>query len=94
VLGPGRYRILDAVNRWGSIQAAAKVLGMGYKPLWTRITATERRLGHPQMIKDRSDSRLIPEAEELMKSYLRLARLVATESDEVFDRIMKASLER
>ena len=46
------------------------------------------------MIKDRSGSRLTPEAGDLMKSYLRMARLVATESDEVFDRIMKASLER
>ena len=45
MLGSGRYRILDAVKRLGSLQAVAKELGMGYKALWARITATERRLG-------------------------------------------------
>ena len=93
VLGPGRYRILEAVQRLGSLQAAAKELGMGYKALWARITATERRLGHALLIKNRSGSRLTSEAEDLMKRYLRMTRLVATESDEVFEWIIKEALE-
>jgi molybdate transport system regulatory protein len=81
------------VQRLGSLQAAAKELGMGYKALWARITATERRLGHALLIKDRSGSRLTPEAEDLMKRYLRMNRLVSSECDEVFDWVIKESLE-
>ncbi len=93
VLGPGRFCILEAIQRLGSLQAAAKELGMGYKALWARITATERRLGHPLLIKDRSGSRLTPEAEDLMKRYQRLNRLVSSECDEVFDVVIRDSLE-
>jgi len=93
VLGPGRFCILEAIQRLGSLQAAAKELGMGYKALWARITATERRLGHPLLIKDRSGSRLTSEAEDLMKRYQRLNRLVASECDEAFDVVIRESLE-
>ncbi len=93
VLGPGRYCILESVQRLGSLQAAARELGMGYKALWARITATERRLGHPLLVKDRSGSRLTPEAEDLMRRYLRMNRLVSTECDEVYDHVIRESLE-
>ena len=93
VLGPGRFCILEAIQRLGSLQAAAKELGMGYKALWARITATEHRLGHLLLIKDRSGSRLTPEAEDLMKRYQRLNRLVSSECDEAFDVVIRESLE-
>lgn len=92
VLGPGRYRILDAVQRLGSLQAAARELHMGYKALWARITATERRLGLALLIKDRSGSRLTPEAEDLMRRYRRMNRMVSTECDEVFDIVIRDAL--
>lgn len=93
VLGPGRYRILEAVQRLGSLLAAAKELQMGYKALWARITATESRLGLPLLIKNRSGSRLTPEAEDLMQRYQRMNRLVTTECDEVFDLVLRDVLE-
>ena len=92
VLGPGRYRILDAIQRLGSLQAAAKELRMGYKALWARITATERRLGLVLLEKDRTGSRLTPEAEDLMLRYRRMNRLVNTECDEVFDVVIRSAL--
>ncbi|MCF8109817.1 MAG: LysR family transcriptional regulator [Desulfohalobiaceae bacterium] len=92
VLGPGRYRILDAIQRLGSLQAAAKELRMGYKALWARITATERRLGLVLLEKDRTGSRLPPEAEVLMQRYRRMNRLVNTECDEVFDVVIRSAL--
>lgn len=94
VLGPGRYRILEAVQRLGSLQAAARELRMGYKALWARITATERRLGLALLEKDRSGSRLTREAEDLMRRYRRMNRLVSTECDEVFDIVIRNALNR
>ena len=45
VFGLGRYRMLDAVKRLGSLQAAAKELKMSYRAIWARVSATEKRLG-------------------------------------------------
>ena len=42
VFGLGRLRILEAIQRLGSINAAAKELKMGYRAIWGRITASER----------------------------------------------------
>ena len=92
VLGPGRYRMLDAIQRLGSLQAAARELKMGYKALWARLTATERRLGIVLLHKDRTGSRLTPEAEDLMRRYQRLNRLVSAECDEGFDIVIRSQL--
>lgn len=93
VFGSGRYRILDAVQRLGSLMAASKELNMSYKALWARITATERRLGLSLLIKDKTGSRLTPEAEDLMKRFRRANAIVASECDEVFAAIIKNALE-
>ncbi len=93
VFGSGRYRILDAVQRLGSLMAAAKELNMSYKALWARITATERRLGMPLLIKGSTGSRLTPEAEDLMKRFRRVNTLVVSECDEVFASVIKDALE-
>lgn len=45
IFGIGRLKMLEAIDRNGSIQAAAKELKMSYRALWGRITATENRMG-------------------------------------------------
>ena len=45
IFGLGRLKMLEAIERQGSIQAAAKELKMSYRALWGRITATENRMG-------------------------------------------------
>jgi molybdate transport system regulatory protein len=92
VLGPGRYRMLEAVRRLGSLQSAARELRMSYKALWARISATEARLGQALLNKDRSGSRLTPAAEELLQRYIRLDRRVAAECDELFASLMRDAL--
>ncbi len=94
VLGPGRYRMLEAIQQTGSLLAAARELGMGYKALWARITATEHRLDLSLLEKDRTGSRLTPEAKDLMKRYRRMNRMVSAECDEAFEFVIKDSLER
>jgi molybdate transport system regulatory protein len=93
VFGTGRYRILDAVQRLGSLNAAARELNMSYKGLWSRIQATESRLGWPLLIKDKTGSRLTPEAEDLLKRYRRVNHMIISECDEVFDEFIRSALE-
>jgi len=92
VFGTGRYRILEAVQRLGSLKAAAEELNMGYKGLWARIKATEHRLGWPLLVRSRGGSCLTPEAEDLLKRFRRFDRMVAGECDEVFDELVKDAL--
>ena len=51
VLGPGRLRIFDSIQRTGSMHAAAKELGMSYRAVWGKIKATEERLGERLLVK-------------------------------------------
>jgi molybdate transport system regulatory protein len=90
VFGLGRYRILEAVQRLGSLQAAAQELKMSYRAIWARISATEARLGKPLLIRDPTGSRLTPLGETLLKQFHRLLKLVETESDDVYDDLMAA----
>ena len=93
VFGLGRYRILEAVQRLGSLQAAAQELKMSYRAIWARITATEARLGKPLLIREPKGSRLTPLGETLLKQFQRLLRIVETESDAVYQDLMAAYLD-
>jgi len=90
VFGLGRYRILEAVQRLGSLQAAAQELKMSYRAIWARISATEERLGKPLLIRDPHGSRLTPLGETLLKQFHRLLKIVETESNDVYDDLMAA----
>jgi molybdate transport system regulatory protein len=93
VFGLGRYRILEAVQRLGSLQAAAQELKMSYRAIWARISATEERLGKPLLIREPKGSRLTPLGETLLKQFQRLLRLVEAESDDVYGDLMAAYLD-
>ena len=92
VFGLGRYRILSAVERCGSLNAAAKELKMSYRAAWGRIKATEARIGRPLVVREGKGSRLTAHAQLLMKQFRRLHALVESESDEVFAQLMEAPL--
>jgi molybdate transport system regulatory protein len=93
VFGLGRYRILESVQRLGSLQAAAQELKMSYRAIWMRIRATEERLGKPLLIRDPHGSRLTPLGETLLKQFQRLLKIVETESDDVYKDLMAAYLD-
>ncbi len=93
VFGRGRYLILDAIGRLGSLQAAAKELKMSYRAVWCRVKASEERIGKPLVVREGRGSRLTVHAEELMKQYKRLQSVVEKESDEVYVQLMSDSLE-
>lgn len=97
VFGLGRLKILDAIERKGSIQAAAKELGMSYRGVWGRIKATEERLGEPLLYrniggKKGGGSELTPFALDLMDRFRKLHKLVSDEADNLFDALIKSDL--
>ncbi len=88
--GLGRVRILEAIQRKGSIHAAAKELGMSYRGVWGRIKATEERLGQPLLVRNiggasGGGSRLTPFAETLIRQFVDLHKKIAQDADWLFE---------
>jgi len=90
IFGLGRMRILKAVERCGSLNAAAKDLKMSYRAVWGKIKVTEEALGKPLLVKSQGGSSgggstLTPYAHILMDRYLSLSRIIDTQADELFE---------
>ena len=88
VFGLGRHRMLEAVQETGFLQAAAVRMKMSYKALWSRIRASEERMGRALVVRKGRGSALTPFAQNLMKQFRRLQLIVHQESDEVYDDLM------
>ena len=89
VFGLGRIKILEAVDRLGSLHAAAKELKMGYRAIWGRIRATEERLGELLLVRtiggsSGGGSQLTPFARMLLNQFEELHREIRQHSDRQF----------
>jgi molybdate transport system regulatory protein len=74
LMGDGRLAILEAVERSGSLSAAARELGMSYRAAWGKIRATEKRLGVVLVEgvsggSSHGGARLTPAAHELLQRF-------------------------
>ena len=91
IFGLGRLKMLEAIDRHGSIQAAAKELKMSYRALWGRITATENRMGRQLLTRNiggasGGGSQLTPFAKILLEKFREIHRRIALESDRLFEK--------
>ena len=89
-LGDGRYRILSAVQRNGSISAAARDLGLSYRKVWAQLQAMEESAPFPIMErriggKGGGASQLTDEIMILMEQFKTLRQQVNQEADRRFD---------
>ena len=89
--GDGPARLLDGVERAGSLRKAASDLGMSYNKAWRILHAAEQRLGFPLL--DRSvggslggGSHLTPQAKDLLSRYRGLAVTAAEALEAAFQR--------
>ena len=85
-LGDGRYRLLEAIERKGSINAAAKEMGMSYRKAWAQLQVMEKSAPFPLLIrrvggKDGGSSTLTPETKSLMKQFEQLRERVREETE-------------
>ena len=89
VFGFGRLRILEAIERCGSILAAAKELDMSYRAVLGKIKASEQRLGQPLVRKhiggpQGGGSQLTPFAKILVERFRQLYTVSQTTSQALF----------
>lgn len=92
IFGGGRLRMLEAIERLGSMNRAAKELNMSYRALWGRIKSTEDRIG-ARVLETKAGggkhggSMLTPKGKELLENYRRLRERVLQMADEEFKTI-------
>jgi len=94
----GRYKILSAIERAGSINAAAKELKMGYRAVWGKIKATEEGLGQPLLVRNTGGaagggSTLTPLAKQLLKAFESIHSHVLNESDSFFEEVFEKEIQ-
>jgi molybdate transport system regulatory protein len=94
VFGGGREHILEAIDRLGSMNKAAKALKMSYRGLWARIKSTEDRIG-AKLVTTRpgggkgSGSILTPTGKRFLKNYKLLEDSVHQRADKEFNNIFR-----
>ncbi len=71
LVSSGRMRLLGLIDELGSLNKAAKELGMSYRRAWGRIQETEARLAQPIVIRTRGRKgyELTEFARELLKTW-------------------------
>jgi molybdate transport system regulatory protein len=99
IFGSGRLKILKAIQQYGSINAAAKELKMGYRAVWARISATEKRLGKKLLVKQSGGatgggSQLTPLAEHLIETFGNVQQKIEKETDELFEKELATHLNK
>ncbi len=77
MLGPGRRKLLQAIDEQGSIQKAARVCRLTYRKAWGQIKEMEEQLGLPLVTKmaggpGGGGARLTPGARDLLERYEKL----------------------
>jgi molybdate transport system regulatory protein len=94
VFGRGRRFLLEAINKHGSINQAAKEISISYRKAWGYIKAMEERLGFKLIDrqtggKNGGGATLTPEAKMFLKKYAELEMGIREIVDERFRKIFK-----
>ncbi|PKU22840.1 winged helix-turn-helix domain-containing protein [Telmatospirillum siberiense] len=83
LLGPGKTDLLEAIDRTGSISAAARTMDMSYKRAWQLVDEMNRHLDHPVVVAAFGGSHgggahLTPFGHELLTRYRRMQTSLET----------------
>ena len=86
--GLGRFRILEAIERLGSMNSAAAELSMSYRSVWCRIRESEDRIGRKLVVRKGKGSALTPFARDLMKQFTDMDARLKQEADKMFGNLL------
>ncbi len=90
----GRMKILETIDRTGSINKTAKALGMSYKTVWSKIKTTEKNLGKSVVLADRKKgSTLTKDGRRLLEKYKELKQRCIEADDMIFNDVFSNQAE-
>lgn len=92
--GAGQLRILEVIDRTGSISAAAKEMKMGYRSMWGKLKKIEERFGQPVLVRQKGgstggSSTLTPQARDLVAKFSQLKQRINDEATEALNHIFE-----
>jgi molybdate transport system regulatory protein len=88
IIGEGRKKILETIEKTGSLNQTAKVMKMSYKGVWSKIKTTEGYLKSRIVDTDRKlGSKLTEEGKVLLKKYNQLKKECLEADDRIFSEI-------
>ncbi len=92
VFGRGRRFLLEAIDRYGSINRAAKEINISYRKAWSYIKAMEDRLGIKLVVrrvggKNGGGAELTDEAREFLRRYGELEDDIRRYANKKFEKI-------
>lgn len=92
VFGRGRRFLLEAIDRYGSVNQAAKDVNISYRKAWSHIKAMEERLGI-KLVERRAGGKngggatLTDDARLFIKKYEALENRIREMVDERFEKV-------
>ena len=94
VFGRGKRSLLEAIDKYGSINRAAKEINISYRKAWSYLNAMEERLGMRLVDrqtggKDGGGARLTENARTILKKYKDLEKDLQRIVEDNFERIFK-----
>lgn len=88
IIGEGRAKILENIEKTGSMNQAAKMMKMSYKAVWCKIKATEKHMNACIVYTDRkAGSRLSEDGKDLLEKYKLLKAKCMSADDKIFNGI-------
>ncbi len=90
IIGEGRARILEHIEKTGSMNQTAKMMQMSYKAVWSKIKATERHMNTCIVHTDRKEgSRLSQTGRDLLAKYKLMKAQCMSADDQIFSTIFR-----
>lgn len=91
-MGPRYVRLLEEIDRHGSIREACVHVGLSYRTCLNRVRQMERVLGHPIILTTRGGaagggSELTDEAREIIRLYRAWRTELERSSDRLFRKL-------
>ncbi len=85
LFGRGIAELCCGIRELGSLNAAAKSMGMAYSKAWRIVKDTETALGFPLLNRDGAHgSTLTPEGDKLLDTYTDLSELLSDQAQKEF----------
>jgi molybdate transport system regulatory protein len=89
IMGDGKWQILKAIDKYGSLRAATNALGLTYRRTWGDLKAIEEEFGFPLLEKSRGGAdggktALTPEGKNLVHAFDTFHAKIDVMIDEAF----------
>ncbi len=99
IMGDGKWQILKAIEKHGSLRAATKALGLTYRRTWGDLKAIEEEFGFPLLDKSRGGAEggkteLTPEGKTLVRAFDAFHAKVDLMMDEAFREFRQNLIEK